>query len=510
MEKSMRDELLERHPDYIENMKDWNFYGKSYEGGKAFIDLVIKQHTRESNENFQKRKGDAIYVNFSKEIIDIFNFYLTEKPVLRQLGKLDKDNLWSKFKDDCDLEGTDFNVYMNQIETLAAIHGSVGILVDKPKGKKDQPVLTRQDEINAGIYPYCSTYSRPNVWDWKYVRNRETGRRELVYLKLVEEDGDITRWYLDHWERWRFPIDEQGKELDPIKVDSGPNAIGTISFVWLENVDHTSKKDIGISDIVEISRVGASITRNFSHGEEVIEWAAFPIFLEPKEPDDLSGSGGDQVEIGVQAVKEFDPENPQAKPSWLEAAVIDPITAVNQWIDKKIDLIFQMAHLSGVHSVEKSKEARSAVALRLQFNQLWSVLSKKAENLNETELKIIYYWLLWQNNQDLYPQVKVSRSKDFSVDDLSQSLYNLKESMKMVLSVKYNKLVQKQIVKTVMPDITPNEVEEIHKEIETNQDKISVVQDLGLKDSRQTGLGKPEVGGPAEIPDVDDQIKQGA
>lgn len=508
MDKSLRDELLEKHEDYMANIKDWTFYGASYDGGKKFIDMVIKQHTRESSENFNKRKEDAVYINFPREIIDIFSFYLNEKPVLRELGSLDKNKLWSMFKDDCDMEGTDFNVFMNKIEVLASIYGSVGVLVDKPVGD-GKSIYSRQDEISNGIYPYCSIYSRPNIFDWEYRRNKETGRMDLIYLKLMEDDGTITRWYRDKRESWAFPVDDQGRELDPVLVDVWENWLGEIPFAIVENLKHASKKYIGISDIVEISRLAASIMRNFSHGEEVIEWAAFPMFLEPYEPDDsdMPGAGGEQTEVGVTAVKQFDPENPQAKPEWLKSEVMEPMTALIQWIDKKIDLIFQMAHLSGVHAVEKSKEARSAVALRMEFNQLWSVLSNKADNMNEAELKIIYYWMMWQKEKDLYENVKVYRSKDFSVDDLSQSIFNIKESMKLVVSKLYNTLGQKKIVKMVLPDTPPNEVETIFNEIDANSEHIEVKQDLGMKDSRQAGLGKPEIDVPEEPPDISKEIK---
>jgi len=500
--KSMKDELLEKHLDYIANIKAWIFYEASYEGGDRFVNTVIKQHTRESQANFKKRKDDAIYVNFPKEIVDIFSFYLTEKPVLRRLGNLDNNNLWSIFADDCDLEGTNFDVYMNGIGTMAAVYGSVGVLVDKPMGN-GVSIKTRQDEIENKVYPYCATYTLPNIFDWEHVRDPRTGRRVLVYLKLREDNGDITRWYPNSWDRWTFPETEEGKELDPVKIDEGENRLGEIPFVWAPNIKNISKKDIGISDVTEISKVAASIMRNFSHGEEVIEWAAFPMLLEPMGPDD----DGDDSEAGPMAVKEFDPENPDAKPEWLKSEVLEPIQAVKDWIDKKIDLIFQMAHLEGVHAVEKSKEARSAVALRLEFNQLWSVLSKKAENLNEAELKIIWYWLKWQNETDMYKEIEISRSKDFSVDDLSQSLYNLKESMKMVVSRTFNKLSQKKIVKMVLPDTAPKDLELIHQEIETNSEDIEILQDLGKKDSRQTGLGKAEVPEAPQAPDISDEIK---
>lgn len=505
-EKTLKDELLEKHPDYLANITDWNFYDSAYNGGQSFIDLVLTKNERESDGNYNKRKKNSYYINFSREIIDIFNFYLTEKPVIRQFGPLGKNTQWMMFEDDCDLEGTNFDVFMNELSVMASTVGSVGVLVDKPRGD-GEPIISKQDEINKDIYPYCAVYTRPNVFDWEWIRDPATGKRIYTYLKLCEENNDITKWYQDRWERWRFPLDSQGKELDPIIVDSGINPLGIIPFVWLENIKRTSKKDLGLSDIIEISKVSGSIVRDFSHADEVIEYAAFPMLLEPWEHDgsENPGSGGETSEVGVRAVKGFDAENPQSKPSWLEAEVLDPIDAVLKMIDKKVDYIFQMAHLSGVHSVEKSREARSGVALRMEFNQLWSVLSKKSNNMNEAELKIIWFWLIWQNETALYNNVDITRSKDFSVDDLSQSLYNLRESLKLVLSKVYNKAVQRQTVKMVLPDLSPEEVALVNKEIDSNDSMINLTQDLNTQDQRQRGLGqaedidKEEIGGPTNV-----------
>lgn len=508
-EQTKKEELLAKHSDYLANIANWILYETAYTGGRQFVELALSRNERESDINFSKRKNNAYYVNFAREIIDIFNFYLTEKPVVRQFGPLGKNTQWMMFEDDCDMEGTNFDVFMNDLSILASAVGSVGILIDKPKGN-GEPIVSKQDEIDQDIYPYCAVYTRPNVFDWTWERDPATGRRVYTYLKLCEENDDITQWYLDRWEKWRFPLDSHGRQLDPVMIDTGPNTIGVIPFVWLENVKHTSKKDIGLSDIIEIAKMSASIVRDFSHADEVIEYAAFPMLLEPAESEDSEspGSGGDTSTVGVRAVKTFDPENPQAKPTWMEAEVLEPIEAVIKMIDKKVDYIFQMAHLSGVHSVEKSREARSGIALRMEFNQLWSVLSKKSNNMTETELKIIWLWLMWQNETELYEGVKITRSQDYSVDDLSQSLYNLRESIKIVLSKAYNRAVQKQTVKMVLPDLNPEEIAVVNKEIDDNEDLIRLMQDLAIKDQRQQGLGQAEKIEKEEIDGADDVAVQ--
>ena len=125
------EELLKTHDIYNTMINDWRFWGLAYSGGTNFINYALQRHMRETPKNWRDRQKEGICFNYSSIIIDLFNFYLTEKPATRELGPLVDDTLWKMFFRDADLYGTNFDVYLNESQKLAAIYGAVGILIDK-------------------------------------------------------------------------------------------------------------------------------------------------------------------------------------------------------------------------------------------------------------------------------------------------------------------------------------------------------------------------------------------
>jgi hypothetical protein len=74
-----------------------------------FIRHVLKQNTRESYANWKQRVDEGCNFNYTTSIVDLFNFYLTEKPATRVLSGLEEDPLWKAFFKDCDHNGTNFD-----------------------------------------------------------------------------------------------------------------------------------------------------------------------------------------------------------------------------------------------------------------------------------------------------------------------------------------------------------------------------------------------------------------
>jgi len=329
------DELQKTHSLYNENIKDWAFYTLAYEGGRPFIDYALQRHQRESPSNWKSRQDEGICFNYSSIIIDLFNFYLTEKPAVRDLGLLKNDPLFKMFLKDCDLENTNFDVFLNESQKMAAISGAVGILIDKPNSRNK--IL--KDDITQGIYPYCAPFTLPNILDWQHERDPITNRPVLTYLKLLDYDNRYLLWWQDHWEIWELPLNgpsqfrvhrhtdtsdytpkpgdnkyanqpgqpypQGNKSEEPIMVDDGDNPLGEIPFIWFQNIKSVINKYIGVSDIKEIARITASLVRNISYGEEVIKFAGFPQARRPmvREGSEINN------EAGVTAILEFDPEN---------------------------------------------------------------------------------------------------------------------------------------------------------------------------------------------------------
>jgi len=511
------DTLLETHETYNDNIQDWAFYGLAYEGGRNFIDFALKQHTRESSTNWKERQEEGICFNYSSIVIDLFNFYLTEKPAVRDLGALAGSELWEMFLRDSDLYGTNFDVFLNEAQKMAAIYGAVGVLIDKPNSKS----RVVKDDIKLGVYPYCALFTLPNILDWKHERDPVTNRPTLKYLKLLDFDNRYLLWWPDKWEIYTIPegatqtgprihrhVDTSDYEPkpgankyanqpgqpyktalggeEPVLQGEGENPLGEIPFVWFQNIKSVVNPYIGVSDIKEISRITASIIRDISYGEEVIKFAGFPQARRPmsREGEDIDN------EAGVTAILEFDPElGESGKPDWLESKVQEPVEAVLAWMDKKITEIFQLAYLSGIHAHETSGQTRSGVALRYEYQQLSLVLSKKSENLTETELGIIKFWLKWQVASPWFDDILISRSKDFSIDDLSQNLENAIMANKIVPELTFKKELMKVVAKRVLPDLPDNKLLDIYANIEalTEKDLIEpeATKDRSQKDIRQ-------------------------
>ncbi|KPK01868.1 MAG: hypothetical protein AMK71_04160 [Nitrospira bacterium SG8_35_4] len=462
-----KEELDLKCDAYNENISDWEFYGLAYRGGSDFIEKVLTRHERESLANWKARVSEGINFNYCQSIINLVNFYLTEKPVSRKIPRLEEDVQWKMFLSDADLYGTNFDLLMNEAQKLASVYGSIGILIDKPPHKYS----TKEEEKQNRIYPYCSPYILENIYYWEYERNKETNRPELSYLKLKQNDGNFLIWTKKRWEIW----EDKGKNNIPVRIKTGKNHLEEIPFVWLVNLSDLANPYIGISDIVELSRITASITRNLSCGEEVVKYAGFPIFRKPMEREDGEDGPSKETIIGPDAVTEFDPEyGKYGKPDWLESAIEAPIKGITGWVDKKIDESFRIAHLSGIHGQRKTNnEVASGLALRYEFQQLNSVLTQKSKNMSEAEMNILRFWLKWQNSEDeidteVDSEVKIERSTSFSIEDLSVDLKNSMEAMNAVASETFAEHVQKSIVSRVLSDIPPEIKTIIGNEIKEN------------------------------------------
>jgi hypothetical protein len=481
------DDLKAKHPTYDKYVDEWERYKLVYEGGDALIDDTIEQNPRESTTNFNNRVQEAYAFNYARAIVDLFNFYLTAKEPIRRLDGLAKDSAYQLFERDCDLYGTGFNLFMNEAQKLASVYGAIGILVTKPGS-----VETRAEEQELKLYPYLCPYTLLNIYDWEYARHPVTGRPELIYLKLKEaEEDEYLIWTKTSWERWQIQEGEGGTN-EAVMMYSSVNTIGEIPFIWMQNISSLANRLTGISDMKESARIVQSIIRNLSCGEEIIKWAAFPMMRVPMK------AAGDEEEpqSGPTAVWEFDPEHGEGgKPDWMESVVGEPIEAVLRWIDRKVDELFRLTHLSGVHGQRRSNnEVASGLALQYEFQQLNAVLEQKSRNMNIAELGVLRYWLMWQNDANRINNIEVLREKNFSVLELSNDLSNMQEAAKTVLSDTFQKLLQSRVAKRILPDLTEHQYSEIEKEIDGNVDVAAdlIAQEAGQENDDQEELTPPE------------------
>ena len=504
-------DLKSTHPLYQTNDQEWYFLQASYKGARELIRLgLLARHERESLKNYQRRIEEAFGFSYSASVVNLFNFYLFQKPVERDVGQLKGDELWEKFVKDCDLFGNSFDDYVVEQGRWASVFGHVGILVDKPQTETENVA----QEKAKGIYPYLARYFPTAILDWEYKRAEDTNRPFLAYLKLIDDDGKYRLWYPDHWEIWEEASETEKEEFkntqskgvqtkidnkatDEMKatfLDAEENPLGEVAFVWLYNMK-SDTHPLGSSDITDIARVDLSIMRNLSQGEEIINFAAFPMMRKPMRESSLETTSAPQTdEVGETAVLEFNPEHGEdGKPDWLESKVAEPLTAIASWVDRKVDEIYRSSNSGGVASTQVQGMAKSGVALKTEFLLLNSRLANKAVNVENAEKKIIEFYLKWKNQEDWFAEVKNERAREYEVEDLAADLENILTAKSIVVSDRFNEAIQKSVVRKILVALTDEQYKEIDDEIKEN---IESEPELTPEEAFKIGVGAEGAEGP--------------
>lgn len=120
--------------------------------------------------------------------------------------------------------------------------------------------------------------------------------------------------------------------------------------------------------------------------------------------------------------------------------------------------------MGGVRAIEDSSSPQSGVALEIEYQQLHAALSEKADNLELTELKILTLWSMWEGKSF---DGLIDYPNDFTVQSVEKDLSSaLKVRELPVNSERFNKELQKKVVRLIMPKLSGDAREAIFKEIE--------------------------------------------
>lgn len=475
-------ELKSTHKQYDVNIEFWRLYQAAFQGINAIIaNGYITQHEREPDDAYKRRINELYGYGYSKSIVRILNFFLFKEPTMNTLAPLENEEQWQMFQKDTNLYGDDFNTVMMRTTIYASVTGQMGILVDKSPTEFDNVA----QEKEANVYPYLAIYFPSAILDWEFAKD-ENNRPFLAMVKLLNNDGTYLIWTTENWELWEIQLNEDGSPKDADSdegklVNNGTNKLGFIPFIWLYN-NKSPLEGIGVSDLVEISRIDISIIKNTSQIEEVIDYAAFPMMLKAirdAKPNQVGVSAADD-EIGVQAVQEYDPEYPEAKPEWMETQVSESITSILENISKKIEEIYRSSNVGGLASTEIDTNAKSGVALKTEFQMLNAELVAKAINLEKTENRILEYWLKWQNLWEKYgKEVNFARSRTYDVRNLTADLANALTAQTIVKSRKFQELLQQNIARQTLPSMSEDEIDTVDTEI---TDFITKLPEIDIPD----------------------------
>ena len=430
-----REEALNVHKDYSQNVSLWEYYIRSYNGGYDYtVGQYLSRYNLEQDNEFNQRLANTPCDNHCKNIIQIYSSFLFRVRPSRDFGEMADEPSLQSFLKDADMEGNNFNTVMKQAQNYASIYGHCFLILDKPAIQTN----TRAEELDQDIRPYVSIVTPENVLDWNFKRGLN-GKYTLDYLKVREEvdreGGTYLRiWYPDRIETVYVTEDK----TEPTLIDTADNLIGKIPAVILYNAK-SHKRGIGQSDLSDIADLQKSIYNEYSEIEQLIRLTNHPSLV--KTP-------GVNASAGAGAVIEMPEEmEPNLKPYLLQPSG-QSLNAIMDSITNKVNAINRIAHTGAVRTTKQA--VSSGIALQTEFELLNARLSEKADNLEIAEEQLFRIYAMFQEaNFD----GEINYPDTFNIRDYAYDLqyYSMAKAMNLQ-SPTFNKEVDKEIARAVIDD----------------------------------------------------------
>ncbi len=442
-----RQDIENQHQHYKGMMPRWEYFIRSYLGGKEYQDgKFLQPYQLEFENEYHKRITFTPLDNHCRNIIDIYSSFLFRVEPVRQLASLEDDMSVEQFKDDADLEGRSFEALMREAQRFASIYGHVWLLMDKPSTN----VMTRAEELDQGIRPYLNIYTPENVLDWHYTRN-DAGYYYLDYLKIREEqtaEGEYYKlWYLDKID---CVFVSSTSRDEPKLISSLPNPLMKIPAVILYN-QRSPMRGLGVSDLTDVADLQKAIYNEFSEIEQIIRLSNHPSLVKTKDTDAGAGAGS-IIEI---------PENLDAN---LKPYILQPngsnLDGVLRSINHKVEAINRLTHVGTLRAT--AERVQSGIALRTEFELLNARLSEKSKLMELAEEQI---WRLFADWQETVFDGEIEYPESFDIRDWATDLELLQQAKASnIKSATFAKEIDKQIARTVIEDDTT--LEQIDSEID--------------------------------------------
>ena len=452
-----RQDIENQHQHYKGMMPRWEYFIRSYLGGKEYQDgKFLQPYQLEFENEYHKRITFTPLDNHCRNIIDIYSSFLFRVEPVRQYGSLTEDMSVEQFKDDADLEGRSFNALMREAQRFASIYGHVWLLMDKPSTN----VMTRAEELDQGIRPYLNIYTPENVLDWHYTRN-DAGYYYLDYLKIREEqtaEGEYYKlWYLDKID---CVFVSSTSRDEPKLISSLPNPLMKIPAVILYN-QRSPMRGLGVSDLTDVADLQKAIYNEFSEIEQIIRLSNHPSLVKTKDTDAGAGAGS-IIEI---------PENLDAN---LKPYILQPngsnLDGVLRSINHKVEAINRLTHVGTLRAT--AERVQSGIALRTEFELLNARLSEKSKLMELAEEQI---WRLFADWQETVFDGEIEYPESFDIRDWATDLELLQQAKASnIKSATFAKEIDKQIARTVIEDDTT--LEQIDSEIDGGTEVLGEFQ----------------------------------
>jgi hypothetical protein len=471
-QKTLKKFLERRHPDYKRMAGHWRFLEATYEGGRDWFECGnIFRYIKEGDKEYKERVERAYRFNHTREVTDLVQKYIFKSPIIRD--DTDAPLEIKTFWENATLSGLDVNQFMKLVSTESSKLGRCYVVVDTTMPAVETtgaPISKAQARaIKARAYAYI--VSPLDVLDIGF---DEQGDMTWVLIReRVRDDADPINSTGACYEQFRlwtktyhqlFTVELRKNDIFVVPGPQVPHAVGTVPVFAVDHVigDNKYSAPALINDIAYLDRAAANYLSNL---DAIIQDQTFSQLVMPAQG---LMPGEDKynalIEMGTKRIFAYDGEG-GAKPEYISPDVKQAqliITVINK-------IITEIYHTIGMAG-ERTKtdngmgiDNSSGVAKAYDFERMNSLLTSKADSLENAENKLINLVMAW--NAKKAPEKELVKYPDtFDVRSLFDE-FTIAERLALVDAP--DTLRQEQM-KQVIEKLFPRLAEDLRKKMETD------------------------------------------
>lgn len=495
-EKKEIERLRSTHPDYHERISEWQFFLKSYEGGKQYITSdTIHKHQREHSEDYQDRLKQACYQNYCQPIVDFAGEFIFAQPIERHPDR-SLQNGFNDFVINVDKRGTTMNDFMRLIADEVRIFGKMFVQVDMPAmpADIDRTRLSKLRATELGLNsPYFIPIRPTEVLTWNtdmfgnytYLKRQQCG--------VSYEGGEFYRY--ERYYEWTATV-VKVSEVDctnpkePHLVKSGeimPHKWGEIPFVDIINRRSKRLDDQGMSTIEDIAYQNNRVVNLTSKLDEFLNRQCFNLLAMETTTSALPTRGTVDGEIGTSNVLEF-PDKTKTPPYYLSPPV-DPAQFIDAERTNTIREMFRQA-AQDVMSEVVGDSLRTGDAQKQAFGRTIPAIAKIADTLQSAEHRLFRLWAKGQGRE--WKDGKIAYKDDYSITNLMDIILQLTSIFTSIkpLSPTFVREEWKRIVREFDGKIAQDKMEAIMAEITavSDADILEMLKNPPAANKAQAGM----------------------
>jgi hypothetical protein len=440
----------------------YDFMDHTYNGSHGYRDRsYLIPGLREAF--YEKRRKTSYYVNVLKPIIDAMITPVFTATIER------KDNgseAVLKFVTDCDNAGTNLTTFIKNTITTARINSISFVVVENFDAKSISD--DEKTNIDNRAFPYVYEKTVQEVKKWEC--NRQGGLQSITFCDRIEsinndQNNPIKRHYYREFDSmsWReYYIDNpvEGKESTEVITGADIHGLGVLPVIPVLNFARSSNlKTMPMPDLYNLAFLCFALFQKESKVVTGEDYQTFSLLA-------VSNWGRNGLNAGATNFIDCGAES-----KWAPVYVAPPQEGLRTVVancERLKEEIKNEAKQSGVIGL---KEAKSGLAKEWDFRAEEVVLRDTAQAAKELEMKIIAIVEKYMKTSFDYTvryETNYSPNADAIRSDRMMSI------LEKVMGGPLNLAAQKEIVKLEWKS-TPDEVEEIIAEMETDQSEKDAI-----------------------------------